>query len=131
MADDIEQQEWLKLGVAAAFARQYAVDERAFLASLADKLSKILPGETEVQRRGIFGSGPVRLVRIHLGDDRYALEDPGRGPLRATRTRVVRGIALKTEEIPVEQWVGDLGDQLEERARSSAATRTALARLID
>src|SRR5438477_10374790 len=130
MPDDIEQQDWLKLGVAAAFARQYAAEGRGFLESLAKKLGALLPEETEVKRGGLFGSGPVRLVRIRLGDARYALEDPGRGPLRATRTRVVRGIALKTEEIPVEQWVSDLGDRLEEHARTSAAAHAALARLM-
>src|SRR5205823_14073145 len=100
------------------------------MASLADKLKLILPRETEVQRCGIFGSGSVRLVRIHLGDDRYALEDPGRGPLRATRTRVVRGIALKTEEIPADQWVAEFGERLEERVGKSAAARAALSRLL-
>jgi hypothetical protein len=116
--------------VAAAFERQYAAEGRAFLESLAEKLLRVLPGESEVKRGGLFGSGPVRFVRIQLGDDRYALEDPGRGPLRATRTRVVRGIALKTEELQVEQWVTEFGERLEQRAGSSAAARAALSRLV-
>jgi hypothetical protein len=65
-----------------------------------------------------------------LGDDRYILEDPGHGNLQATRTRIVRGIALKTETISVQEWVQELGSILDERARTSAAAREALSRLV-
>ena len=92
---------------------------------------KVLPGETEVDRRGwVFSVRTVHRVRIHLGDECYTLEDPGRGPLRATRTRVVRGIALKTEPVEVEEWLSALGQALEERVRTDAGARAALSRFL-
>jgi len=69
-------------------------------------------------------------VSVLLGDYRYSLEDPGQGPLKAARVHVVRGIALKTEEMGVEEWITGIGVVLDERARTSAATREALAKLV-
>ncbi len=131
MADEFEQQEWFKFGVAATLSRQYAADERVFLELLAQMLEQALPDEAEIGKRGgLFSKKTVQKVAVTLGDNRYTLEDPGRGPLRATRTRIVRGIALKTEAIPVEEWLAELGAALDERARTSAAAREALGRLI-
>jgi hypothetical protein len=131
MTDPFEEQEWFKFGVAATLAKQYAGDQREFLELLAQMLERALPDETQIERRGgFFAKKTLHKVIVMLGENRYTLEDPGRGPLLALRTRIVRGIALKTETIPVETWVQDLGAALDERARSSASAREALARLI-
>jgi hypothetical protein len=131
VSDEFEQQDWLKLGVASALSRQYGVDQRTLLALLASMLEAALPGEAEIGRSGgLFSKKTVQRVTITLGDNRYMLEDPGKGNLRATRTRVVRGIALKTEELPVQDWITELGAFLDERARTSQAARDALSRLV-
>ncbi len=131
MQDDFEQQEWVKFGVAATLSKQYAADQRDFLELLAKMLESALPDETEIGRRGgLFSKKTVSRVAVALGENRYTLEDPGRGPLRATRTHIVRGIALKTEEIAVQDWLAELGAALDERARTSAQAREALARLV-
>jgi hypothetical protein len=131
MSDPFEQQEWVKFGVAATLSKQYAADQRMFLGLLAQMLESALPGEVEIGRKGgLFAKKTVQRVTVSLGDYKYSLEDPGRGPLLATRMRIVRGIALKTETIPVEQWLAELGAALDERAGSSAAAREALARMI-
>lgn len=131
MSDAFEQQEWFKFGVAAMLSKQYAADQRMFLEQLAQMLERALPQETELIRKGgLFSKKTLQQVVVLLGPDRYMLEDPGRGPLIATRTHIVRGIALKTEEIPVETWLADLGAALDERARTSQAAREALARMI-
>ncbi len=131
MSDEFEQQDWLKFGVAAALSKQYGADQRAFLAMLASMLEAALPGEVEVARQGgLFSKKTIKSVTITLTDNRYTLEDPGRGNLRATRTRVVRGIALKTEELPMQDWVTEIGAFLDERARTSQAAREALSRLV-
>jgi hypothetical protein len=130
--DEFEQQEWVKFGVAAMLSRQYAADQRTFLERLAQMLENALPDETQVGRRGgLFGGKQVQRVVVSLGDNRYTLEHLGRGALRATRTHVVRGIALKTEEFPVEEWLAEVGVLLDERARASAAARAALARWVE
>lgn len=81
-------------------------------------------------RGGLFSKRSVKQVTTRLGEDRYSLEDPGHGPLRASFTHVVRGIALKTEEIPVTEWIARLGETLSEQARAAAAVHEALSRLI-
>jgi hypothetical protein len=131
MPDEFEQQEWVKLGVAAALSRQYAADQRTFLANLAEMLQSAMPGEVQLsQRGGLFSKKTVQAISLPLGDDRYTLEDTGRGPLRATRVHVVRGIALKTDEIPVDQWLTEIGAGLDALAQRSAAARAALERVV-
>jgi hypothetical protein len=131
MSDEFEQQEWMKFGVAAALSKQYAADQRDFLDLLATMLDSALPEEAEiVTRGGLFSKKTVVKVIVTFGDHRYTLEDPGRGPLQASRTRIVRGIALRTDPIPVETWLADLSANLQDRARTSAAAREALARLM-
>jgi hypothetical protein len=131
MADEFEQQEWMKFGVAATLSKQYAADQRVFLDLLATMLDSALPEEAEVVKRGgLFSKKTVAKVIVNFGDYRYTLEDPGRGPLQAWRTRIVRGIALKTESVPVESWLAELSANLDDRARTSATAREALARLV-
>jgi hypothetical protein len=132
VSDEFEQQDWLKFGVAAALTKQYSQDQRTFLELLASMLETALPQEVEITRQGgwFAKKKTVQRVAVTLGENRYTLEDPGRGNLRAARTRIVRGIALKTEEIPVQEWVTELGAVLDERARTSQAAREALSRLV-
>ena len=131
MSDPFEEQEWFKFGVAATLSKQAAGDQREFLNLLAQMLERALPEDTQIERKGVFfAKKTLHKVIVMLGENRYTLEDPGRGPLLASRTRIVRNIALKTESIPVETWVQELGTALDERARSSATAREALGRLI-
>lgn len=121
----------LNLGVAAALGKQYAADQRTFLETLAPMLESALPDETVIERRGgLFARKTVQHIVVTLDEFRYTLADAGRGPLHASRTRIVRGIALKTEEVPMEEWLAGLGTALDQRANSSAAAREALARMI-
>ena len=132
MADDFEQQEWVKFGVAATLSKQYAADQREFLDLLAKMLNGVLGTETEIAwRGGLFSKKTVQRITVTLGDNRYSLEDPGRGPLQAARVRVVRGIALKTEPMAVQDWVSELSEALDARVQSSAAAREALAKLLN
>ena len=131
MADESDQAGWMTLGVTAELTKRYVEDQRAFLPLLATMLTSALPEETTLEHRGgLFGKKTLERIEVELGEHRYRLEDPGRGPLRTTRVHVVRGIALKTEQLPVEEWVAELGTAIEERAQRSAAAREALAKLI-
>ena len=46
------------------------------------------------------------------------------------RAKVVRGIVLKTEQIPVEQWINELASALAEEAAHSAQARNSLERFL-
>ncbi len=132
MLDEMERPGWLQVGVAGELARKYGEDSRDFFASLATMLESALPQETQIERRGgWFAPKVLHRITVQMGDNRYCLESPERGGLRATRTHFVRGIALKTEDVAVGEWLNELGAALDERAQSSRATREALGKFVD
>lgn len=120
------------MSVAAAMSRQYTEDSRSFLVSLADLLESALPGEARVRRSGLFGgnSRPVKRIEIDFPEGRYALEDAGRGPVAATRTQIVRDVALKTETVPVNEWIEAVSAAIARRADESKTTRDSLQQLL-
>jgi hypothetical protein len=113
-------------------SRQYTEDSRGFLLSLADLLESALPGEARIRRSGLLGgnSRPVRRIEVDFPAGRFAIEDPGRGPLVATRTQVVRDVALKTESISVQDWIQAVSAAMSHRAEDSKATRDSLQQLL-
>ena len=126
-------EEFSEVGVAGALAHAYAQDARTFLPLLAQVLTSALPDETEIERRGgLFQrEKPIRKVQVTLGDSIYTLEDLGRGPLAAQRAKVVRGITLKTEPVPVEDWLADLSAHVASRAQQNEKAFFALKNLLD
>ncbi|MBC8102356.1 MAG: hypothetical protein H7Z41_07190 [Cytophagales bacterium] len=122
----------LEIGVAAAMSRQYAEDSRAFLLGLASLLESALPGEARVRRVGLIGgsSRPIRRIEVDFTEGRFAIEDPGRGPLLATRTQIVRSVALKTETLGVDAWIEAVSGAIARRAVESKAARDALRQLL-
>jgi hypothetical protein len=78
----------------------------------------------------MLGAKHVRRIALDLGDDRYELEhDDGRVACR--RSTVVRGIALKNEELRLDEWIDDVSRRLVEAARSTERGRLALERLLE
>lgn len=125
--------ELANVGVAGALAHAYAQDARTFLPLLGQVLTSALPEESEIERRGgLFQRDkPIRKVTVTLGDQIYTLEDLGRGPLAATRAKVVRGITLKTEPMSVEDWLADLSAEISARATQNEKAFFALKNLLD
>lgn len=89
----------------------------------ADKFSTLFPALTTV-KRGLFG-GPARAVSLDVprADHvlRYALTAERTG-IVASVTKVVRGIALRTEPCDIGEWLSGLFDDVSayvERDRSS------------
>lgn len=117
------------MGVASALAKEFTADQKRFLALLSQLLQHSFPSETKIQTRGIFTKSIVS-VEVTLGEYRYRIEDVGSGPLQASTTRVVRGIALKTDPISMDECLDKISSTVEERARQSATDRVAMARLL-
>lgn len=115
-----------------ASLRADAHDAHAFLQALAAKLDGALPGQVRIERHGGLFSHekPVRRIDLDLDEFRYAIEDAGHARLKAERTRVVRGIALKTEPLGVDEWIERLATDLALAAERSATAREALERLL-
>ncbi len=127
MADGFEDQEWVKLGVASALAKEYDADQRQLLQLLAGTFEKAFPGQTRCATKGLFGAKHVVSLEVTVDDFVYTIEDLGHGSLAATKKKLVRGIALKTDSIPMDLCLGELAQALEARAQTSAATHKALA----
>jgi hypothetical protein len=117
----------------AASLRADTGDLRAYVEALAAKLEGALPGSVRIERRGggLFG-GAKRVARLALtlGSDELQLEsDDGRVSCR--RRTVVRGIALKNEELSLDAWIDAVSQALVAQAAESEHGRVALGRLLD
>lgn len=117
---------------ALAALRADAADSHAFLQALAVRFEGALPGHVTVDRRhGLLSRDhSVRAVEIDLAEDRFRIGDAGNGALEARRTRVVRGIALKSETLSVDGWIAALSATLATTAQASAGGQEALRRLL-
>jgi hypothetical protein len=72
----------------------------------------------------------VRRIEVTLGDQRYEAEAE-RGRVTCRRRSVVRGIALKTQELDLGAWIAALSRDLVEEADRSERGRQALGRLLE
>jgi hypothetical protein len=115
----------------ASSLRADAADLNVFAEALATKLEGALPGHTTVDRKGgLFSKAKrVRHVTVDLGESRYELSADG-GRVETTRCKTVRGIVLKTERLPVDEWIEDLSRQLAAEAQRNEQARLALERLL-
>lgn len=98
---------------------------------IAMKLEDALPDNTEVERRGLFGRGRHRAnaVRVSLGEQRFTLTRERHG-VAASITHVVRGIALSTKLVELDQWLTSLSGALADVASSQSRAREALDRIL-
>src|SRR5256885_1464220 len=121
-------QEPLQMEMLAASLRADSTDNRAFLEALAAKLAGSLPNQTTVVRQSSIFSRehPVKEISVTLGDYQYRIGREKQGPIIAQRAKVVRGIVLKTEQIPMDQWIDELATALALEAEHSAQSRIAL-----
>ncbi len=116
----------------AASLRADKTDLKTFLDALAFKLEGSLLDYTRVTRQGSIFSRerPVKEVVVSLGEYQYRIGREKQGSLVAVRAHVVRGIVLKTEQIPIGQWIDELSEALAQLASRSAQTRAALERFL-
>lgn len=116
----------------AASLRADSTDIKAFMEALAVKLQGSLPNQTTVARQsGLFAKEhPVKEIAVTLGDYQYRIAREKQGPIITQRAKVVRGIVLKTDQIPLEQWINELASSLAEEASNSAQAHAALERFL-
>ncbi|MGH7727823.1 MAG: hypothetical protein ACREM2_03365 [Vulcanimicrobiaceae bacterium] len=111
----------------AQFEGTAVADPKALLALAAERFSRLLPNITTV-RRAPFG-GAIRSVAIEVpyenGLLRYALQ-AARVGLEATCTKIVRGVALRTERVEVGSWLQGLFDDLSAYVERDRASRELL-----
>ncbi len=116
----------------AATLRASSSDLRIFVEVLADKLEQALPGRVQVERRGTRFLGKekrVERVQCQLGDQRYVLVARD-GSVDTQRATAVRGVVLKTDQIPLDEWLDALAGDLATEAQTSERARLALQQLL-
>jgi len=116
----------------AASLRSSSGDLATFVEVLADKLEHALPGRVAVERRAVRRfSKEKRVARIELalGDNRYIAVAKD-GALETRCAKAVRGVVLKTEELPLEAWLDALARELAIEAEASEQSRLALEQLL-
>jgi hypothetical protein len=122
----------LSFDLLAGALRADARDTATFLEVLAAKLEDALPGRVQVRRAGglLRKVHPVTDLEVALGEERFHIHAPAPGQLEARRSRAVRGIVLKSEAMPLPQWIDALSHALVASAEESEADRAALERLL-
>jgi len=121
------------LDLAAASGRVDRTDTQAMLDALAVRLEEALPGAASVKRRRVGGfrskRTEVERIAVDLGELRFELNRSG-AAIACMRAKVVRGIALKRDELPIQEWVGELVGEVVRNAQLSEQTRIALEGLV-
>jgi hypothetical protein len=116
----------------AASLRSSSGDLRTFVEVLAEKLERALPGRVKVERRGVrFLAKEKRVQRVEcdFGERRYLLATKD-GAVETRRATAVRGVVLKSEALPLDDWIDALARDLATEARSSDRSRLALEQLL-
>lgn len=117
----------------AARLRADAVDLAAFVEALAVKLEDALPGRVTVERRGagLFDRRKrVREIAVALGERRYQL-DCRDGAVQTSCRNEVRGIAIRSDRLDLDDWIAALSRELADHARESEQGRLALERMLE
>jgi hypothetical protein len=115
----------------AASLRADARDLDTFVEALATKLEASLGGHAKVERkRGGLGSAKrVHRIAADLGDEQFELESDG-GAVHTRKRKMVRGIALRTDELDLDDWITALSRALVVEAESTERGRAALEQLL-
>ncbi|MCL5946483.1 MAG: hypothetical protein M1298_00465 [Chloroflexi bacterium] len=114
--------------IQAALLRQRDAPEE-LLIYFATKMLAVLPTLTTVEHSGFLGRGSARKVTIALANSRYILE-LRHGNLSGQRAKIVRGVEIAHEDLPVPVWVAQLTEELRREATQNDTVAQALRHLI-
>jgi hypothetical protein len=126
-------EENLDLDLPAAALRADEAELALSVEALAAQLEQVLPGLASVERQKVGGfrskRREVRRIAVALGEELFELRREAAG-FRCTRHKVVRGITLSREELPLEGWIEQLLQGVSRRAQISDRDRVALEGLL-
>ncbi len=121
----------------AAALRADAADLDVYARVLTTSLAAALPAEmVGIDRDRSFAdrlagrAGRVRGIRIALGDWELTLSPGPAGLPLAQARQKVRGVAISSREVSLDEWAQLLATGLAKRARESAEASAALRRLL-
>ncbi len=128
--DDFDQA--LKLDVLAASLRADTLQSTDLLEQLARMLQAAVPESVGISRSGWFLSKdrPIEELTVKFDEYQYQIVKQKHGTVTARSMKVVRGVVLKTTEIPVEKCIEEILAELERMAAKNAQTRRALNKFV-
>jgi len=112
----------------AASLRADVTDLKTFHEVLAQKLEQALgQGAVEIKRSGFRWQAdrPLTKLSVNFGDVRLEAEKNSLG-MSYKQTKLVRGIALKSDIVSLETWLDSLSKALWAHAAANQATRQVL-----
>jgi hypothetical protein len=129
----MSSEENLDVALPAAALRADREDLALSVEALATSLEEALPGIAAVERQKVGGfrskRREVRRIAVPLGDEQFELARSAQG-IRCSRHKVVRGITLSREELPLAGWISELVRGLSESAEVSERDRLTLEGLL-
>jgi hypothetical protein len=90
---------------------------------LAERLAKALPGQVDAERGGLRRR--VRSVVVRFNPTHFRVELHGHRGV-AWVDHVVRGVCVRSEEVPFDDWLDRLAEALAHEAKRSTELRLAL-----
>ena len=128
--DDFDQS--LKLDVLAASLRSDNKQSTDLLEALAGILEAAWPNGTNVGRKGFFLSKEKSVEQILVKFDEYHYEiiKQKHGSIQARSMKIVRGVVLKTSDVPMDKCIDSILAELEKLAESNAEARRALNKIV-
>jgi hypothetical protein len=103
-------------------------DGQPVLDQLARRLGAFL-GPYLTIKRGILGLGGIQSLRLSLADYDYEIVNM-RNQFTTRRIKMVGGVAIKTTELPIDEWSQMMATSLAAMADRSSRMRATLDRLI-
>lgn len=130
MEEDLDQA--LQVDVLAATLRSEHKQSADLLEFLAKMLESALPDSVTITRDGWFmsKSRPVKDLTVKFDEYQYQLVRERHGSFSARSMKLVRGVVLKTTEIPVDQCIDEIVGELVKLTEKNAAARRALNRFV-
>jgi hypothetical protein len=127
MADDFSSA--LSVDVLAASIALERGDTATLLSQLAQKFQAVLPKNTQIKRQ-MLGMGSITSVTLCFDDAHYEASRSQYGTLSTRVVKVVRGVQIKTTEVPNTDWNQQVAESLARLATQSADVRDALQQFI-
>ncbi|HZU97039.1 MAG TPA: hypothetical protein VFF73_10120 [Planctomycetota bacterium] len=104
-------------------------DTQKLLDHLAEMLeSPVFASFAQVERSGFF-TKRVSAVKVTIQNNCYRLEGSG-SQLVPHRTKTVKGVALKNEQLPLKQWLEEFSHTLSQLATESKEAEKALQKFV-
>lgn len=99
---------------------------------LAKMLESSLPDRAKVVRGGWFMSKtrPVEELTVQFEDVGYVISKSKHGTVSVKQQKIVRGVALKSSDVSMEQCITDIVAELKQLSEKNSAARQSLNKFI-